>query len=308
MPTIDLTTPPPAEPAGTLEALPRRIALTLPELRLLAAKAGDAPLPFELAEPAAGNPLESRLGRSRAAGDDQAWLDALATLHDPEDSLARRALLVDGVADQGVVGALGLLATPATAVDIDVVAGPVRARAWHRKRDTAVATLATADGVVFELAWFDAGHWPAELARVAVVPEDLPLEAGSVPDLMDLPYELLDAGAEAIRAGRTDLLSTIVGQHSGSTLDGRGTPVDDTVVVGLIGALVAETQGRLRVLVADVDGGGSVVGVLSGVLLSDGWRALHPHQAAGQRRVEVRRVGAADLAVELGPVLAEVTA
>ena len=41
LPTIDLATPPPA-PAGTLQGLPRRVALTLPELRLLAEKAGGA--------------------------------------------------------------------------------------------------------------------------------------------------------------------------------------------------------------------------------------------------------------------------
>lgn len=308
MPTIDLTTPP-APATGTLEALPRRIALTLPELRLLAEKAGNAPLPFELAEPAtAGSPLESRLGKSRAGTDEQAWFDALASLHDPEESLTRRGLLVDGATDEGVVGALGLLATPATAVDLDVVVDQARARAWHRKRGHAVATLATADGVVFELSWFDADQWPGELARVAVVPEDLALESGAVPDRVDLPYELLDAGAEAIRSGRTDLIPTIVGHHTGGTLDGSGSPVDDALVAGLIGSLVGETQGRLRALVADLESGGGVVGVLSWVLLADGWRALHPHQTQTQRRVEVRRVAAPDLAAELGPLLAEVTA
>ena len=51
MATVDLTTPPPP-PTGLLDALPRRVSLTLPELRLAASLAGDAPLPFELAEPA----------------------------------------------------------------------------------------------------------------------------------------------------------------------------------------------------------------------------------------------------------------
>ena len=78
MPTVDLATPPPA-PAGTLQGLPRRVALTLPELRLLAERAGGAPLPFDVAESASpgGNPLENRLGRSRAGSDAEAFGAAL---------------------------------------------------------------------------------------------------------------------------------------------------------------------------------------------------------------------------------------
>jgi len=327
MPTIDLTTPPPA-PEGTLEGLPRRVALTLPELRLLAEKAGGAPLPFDPAEPGEPggpgepgerNPLESRLGQTRGAADDEAYLSALGTLHDPVESLTRRGLLVEDpaggvVADEGVVGALGLLATPATAVDLDVVLGRIRGRAWHRQRGNAVATLATTDGLVFELAWFDSEQWPSELGRVAALPEDLNLEPSAAPELVDLPYELLDAGAEALRTGRSDLLGTIVAHHSGAVTGPDGDVVDDAAVTALVSGLVAETEGRLRALVADIDAGASlagvvrVVGVVSWVLLADGWRQLRAHQTDGARRVEVRRVQPADLAASLGPVLAEVTA
>lgn len=306
MVTIDLTSPP-APPEGILEGLPRRLTLTLPELRLLAEKAGGAPLPFEESHPGAGTAPESRHAQTRPTGDDQAYLTALDTLHDPARSLARRGLLVDDVADAGVVGALGLLATPGTAVDIDIVIDRVHARAWHRTRGTAVATLATADGLVFELAWFEAAQWPAELGRVAAVPEDLELGDSAVADRVDLPYELLDAGAEALRSGRADLLGPIVARHSGST-GAEGRPVDDDAVVGLVQALSAEPQGRLRALVADIDTGGTVVGVVSWVLLADGWRHLRAHQIDDTHRVEVRRVEPADLAASLGPVLAEVTA
>ena len=309
LPTVDLATPPSA-PAGTLQGLPRRVALTLPELRLLAEKTGGAPLPFDVAGSArtGGNPLENRLGRSRAASDAQAYAAALDTLHDPTESLTRRGLLDGDRADAGIVGALGLLATPAIALDLDVATGPVRGRAWHRQRGSAVAALSTVDGVVFELAWFEGDHWPDELARMAVVPEDVELGDSVVPALVDLPYELLDAGAEALRTGRPDLLSTVVAHHAGSSHDGAGKSLDDATVAATVAALVGETRGRLRALVADVDAGGTLVGVVSWVLIEDGWRVLRPHQAGDTHRVEVRRVDARELAAVLGPVVAEVSA
>src|SRR3954464_11120854 len=66
MATIDLSTPPPA-PSGLLDALPRRVGLTLPELRLAAERAGGAPLPFHLVDAARAGDLEDRLGGRRAA-------------------------------------------------------------------------------------------------------------------------------------------------------------------------------------------------------------------------------------------------
>jgi hypothetical protein len=311
MPTVDLTDERavPATGGGTLEGLPRRVALNLPELRMLAERAGGAPLPFDLSEPAAGdNAFEHRLGRSRLAADDQAYADALATLHEPAGALARRGLLDGESAEAGVVGALGLLATPRIALDLDVTAGSVRGRAWHRQRGGAVAALSTVDGIVFELAWFESEHWAAELARMAVVPEDLDLGTSAVPSLVDLPYELLDAGAEALRTGRPDLLSTVVAHHAGSSHDGTGTPLDDATVAATVAALVGETRGRLRALVADVDAGGTLVGVVSWVLIEDGWRVLRPHRVGDTHRVEVRRVDATELAAVLGPVVAEVSA
>lgn len=316
MATIDLSAPTPA-PEGTLEGLPRRLALTLPELQLLAAKAGGAPLPFELAETGGQNEnaLENRLGQSRPSTEDAAYLNALETLHAPEESLTKRGLLDGDTADTGVVGALGLLATPSAAVDIDLNIGGIRAKAWHRQRGSAVAALATSDGVVFELAWFESSHWASELGRVPVLPEEKSLNTSrggsAVGESVDLPYELLDAGAEAIRSGRNDLLDTIVANHSGASRDAQGKPLGDTEVSSLISSLVGETRGRLRALVADVEAGVGavgVVGVVSWVLLADGWRSLRPHQEGGVSRVEVRRANATELAADLGPVLAEVSA
>lgn len=304
MATVDLSTPHPA-PESLLDGLPRRVALTLPELREVAARAGDAPLPFDVTEPRPGT-LDDRMGQSRGSAEDAAYLAALGSLHEPVDSLTRRGLIEDGVLDPGLAGAVGLLATPAVALDVDIRVGGVQAKAWHREAAGAVATLATVDGIVFEIAWFDVPQWPAELARVAVVPEDVELADSAVP-AVDLPFDLASAGAEAVRTGRSDLLTVLVGQQHGRVVDADGAVPDSEVQI-LLTALYAEAQGRMRALVTDVSSGeATVVGVVSWVLLADGWRALRAHQAGDEPRVEVRRVEPADLATELAPVLAEVT-
>ena len=307
MPTIDLSTPPPA-PDGVLDALPRRAALTLPELRLVAEAAGGAPLPFDVAEPAEAAALEDRLGQSRGTVEAEGYRAVLDSLHDPRASLERRGLLVDNQVDEGLLGAVGLLATPHLALDIDVTADQVQAKAWHRQAGDAVATLSTVDGIVFELAWFHTGSWPSELGRVAVIPEDLSRHESGVPDRVDLPFELADAAAEALRSSRAELVSVLASRHAGEVLDGDGAPLTDADAGRVLAALGSEARGRLRVLAADVSGPEtSVVGVVSWVLVADGWRALTPHQADGASRVDVRRVEPDDLAADLAPVLAEVT-
>jgi hypothetical protein len=298
-------------PVDLLDGLPRRLALTLPELRLVAERAGGAPLPFDLAAPRAGSPLEGRLGETRGATDDAAYAAALAALHDPGVSLSRRGLMVGepdhGVVDEGLVGAVGLLATPTVALDLDVAVGTVHARAWHRQAGEAVAALSTVDGIVFELAWFPTSAWADELARVAVIPEDVVLRESQVPQTLHVPYELADAAGEAMRTSRSDLVPVLVAQQSGRTTDEAGEPVDDAVVSAVLGALTTEGQGRLRVLVADVTAAEtSVVGVVSWTLLHDGWRALRPHRIDDELHVEVRSVEPRDLAADLAPVLAEV--
>ncbi|MEQ7848965.1 hypothetical protein [Nocardioides kribbensis] len=320
MPTIDLSNPPPPA-ANLLDALPRRVALTLAELHLVAEAAGGAPLPFAPTPAPAAGPggLDGRLGSSRGTTEDAAYASALSSLHDPEASLGRRGLLAGGEVDSGLLGAVGLLATPAVALDVDLAVGPLRCKAWHRQTGDAVATLATADGIVFELAWFPITQWAMELARVSVVPEDLALSTSQVPAVFDAPFALVDAAGEAVRSGRSDLLPVLVAQHTGRTRSmsrtgaderwaGRQTTLDDAATVGALGALTTEARGRLRALVADVSGAStSVVGVVSWVLLADGWRALRPRHVDDEHRVGVHRVEPPDLAAELAPVLAEVT-
>lgn len=292
MAIIDLGTPPPA-PRGLLESLPRRISLTLPELRVLAECAGGAPLPFDVAGEADAT-LGARLGPTPAGAEDTAYAAAVHALHEPHSSLARRGLLVDTAADESLAGAIGLLATPTLAIDLDVAVGGDRVKAWHRQRDGAVASLATTDGLVFELAWFPIEKWADEMARVAVLPEDHQTGVSAVPHDVDLPYELVDAAVEAVRSNRTDLLPVLA--------------ADRLELVPLLAALVSEPAGRLRALVADVSSSATtVVGVVSWVLLADGWRALRPRRSDGADLLEVRHVHPRDLAAELSPVLAAVT-
>lgn len=305
MPTIDLTTPPP--PALGFDALPRRVTLTLAELRLVTDRAGGAPLPFDLVSPGGdGHALEGRLGMTRSSVEDLAYAAALESLHDPASSLERRGLLGGGAEAEGIAGAVGLLATPTTALDIDVTAAGIRARSWHRRSEDAVATLSTVDGIVFELAWFPTGLWAAELGRVGILPEDLPVQMSDVPACVELPFELVDGAAEAIRSGRADLVPVLAAQHSGA-VTGADRPLSELEVGQVLSALTKETRGRLRVLVADVSGDETtVVGVVSWTLLADGWHALRPRTSDGQQRVVIDAVRPSDLPIELAPVLAQV--
>ena len=308
MVTIDLTTPPPPA-ASFLDGLPRRLALTLPELRHAARLAGDAPLPFDLVEAAGPDDLEGRLGQSRGSVDNDAYAAALASLHDADDSLRRRGLITDDGIDPGLTGAIGLLATPALALDLDVAAPGTQVKAWHRQAGNAVATLATSDGLVFELAWFAADQWPGELARVADIPDDIDLSGSAVPEEIDLPFQLVDAIGEALRAGRADLVPVLMSQHGAGIVDGGAEPLDDNIAATAVAAIHTEGRGRLRVLAARVaDEATTEVGLVSWVLLADGWHSLAPHQAEDDSRLRVRRTHPADLAAELAPILAQVTA
>lgn len=305
MPTIDLTQVAAPAPRHALDAAPRRIGLTLTELQHAAGLAGGAPLPFEVAAPAAADAIQSRLGQSPSASDDQAYRAAVAALHDPADALERRGLVTDGVLDPGLAGAIGLLAAPRAALDVDLRMAGVQAKVWQRQDGAAVASLATVDGIVFELGWFATDAWAGELARVAAISEDVPLGSSTVPSYADLPFELADAAAEATRVGRGDLLPVLAARHGGSVLGPDGVLPDDAVA-RLLTALAGEAQGRLRALVADVSGAEvDTVGVVSWTLLADGWRALRPHQRDGVPRLEIRAVEPADLAAVVAPVLEE---
>ncbi len=188
-----------------------------------------------------------------------------------------------------------------------MAAGPVQAKSWHRQHGGAVAALSTQDGLVFELAWFPTWAWAAELARAAVVPEDLPLADSQVPDRLTLPHELADAAIEAARSHRADLVPVLVANHAGAVLDGE-RELSHAEAASVLTALATEARGRLRALVADVSRAETeTVGVLAWTLVADGWRALRAQREDGGLRLEVARVIPEDLAAELAPVLAGVT-
>ena len=291
----------------------RRLALTLPELRLVAELAGGAPLPFDLPSGAdeavdAGS-LSGRLGQSRGSVEDSAYTDALGTLHDPEDTLRRRGLVTDAGADPGVVGAVGLLATPRLALDIDVAAGATQVKAWHRQAGGAVASLSTCDGIVFELAWFPVrpvdhrarpGHGrPRRTCRSA--PRTCP------------PTSTSPTPSPTRSARRSAPAAPTWCRCWSASADGvvlaDGDELGDAEAADAVSAVHTEGRGRMRILAAEVSERATTsVGVVSWVLLRDGWHSLTPRHDDDGARVAVARVDPDDLATELAPVLAQVTA
>lgn len=296
MTTIDLGAAPPPS-TDTWAGVPRRVGLTLPELTY-ACSVIDAPMPFEVAAATAANGLDARLGQSRSSAEDEAYAAALAATGDPAESLGRRGLLAgtgsDATLDPGLAGALGLLATPEVAVDLDVAIGGLRGHAWHRQHGDTVATIATVDGLVFEVSWFPVAGWAAELGRAAALPEDLPSTESGVPDHVEVPFALADAVFEALRSGRGDLVPVLT---SG-----------DPTLASVLTALTTESRGRLRAVVAAVSQDDPApIGVVSWTLVADGWRALRPQAAEDEMRVVISTVEPSELAADLAPVLAEVT-
>ena len=311
LPTVDLATPPPA-PAGTLQGLPRRVALTLPELRLLAEKAGGAPLPFDVAESGAHRrqpardpprPVPGRRPTRRPTP------PRSSTLHDPTESLTRRGLLDGDRADAGVVGALGLLATPAIALDLDVAAGPVRGRAWHRQRGSAVAVPV---------------HRRRHRLRAGVVRER-PLARRAGPDgrrarghrarRLHRPRARrppLRAARRGRRGAALRPLRPARRPSSPTTPAPPSTPTASPSTTPPRPRSSPRSSARPAAGCAPWSPTSRPAAVSSacsrGCCSSDGWRVLRPHHEEDAHRVEVRRVEPADLASVLGPVLAEVTA
>jgi hypothetical protein len=98
-----------------------------------------------------------------------------------------------------------------------------------------------------------------------------------------------------------------MGQGDGRVL-ADGEELGAAEAAAALSAVHTEGRGRLRILAAEVSERATAsVGVVSWVLLRDGWHSLTPRHDDGAR-VAVARVDPDDLATELAPVLAQVTA
>ena len=131
--------------------------------------------------------------------------------------------------------------------------------------------------------------------------------AHAVPELLDLPYSLVDSVGEALRTGRSDLVQVLVSQ-SGGDVRADGEALGAAEAAAATSALHTESRGRLRILAAEVsERTATSVGVISWVLLKNGWHSITPRHDVDGGRVTVGRVDPDDLATELAPVLAQVT-
>ncbi len=337
-----------------------RVAITLPELRLLADQVGLS-LPFETG----GRPpsaLEARLSGTgaNAAGSGGDLAEVLRALPDPRVSLAERGVIApqtsDGPADAStesdsthlgsgapveMVSALrrilALLGLPEIAVDLDVAYGldgsPVRLRVYHHAAGDQVAALASADGLLWEVALFPLRDWPAELARVATPPGGPPpAPSGGILDAtsgVELPYVLMTVGCDLFESGKRNLVPAIVAAHTGQTTR-AGRALNDDETVAVLEALAAPT-GRLRALVtrprepefepdlesSETDAASTTrsdrnaderprAGIVSWVLLDQGWRALRPLGGSADPRVFITAEHPGTLAAAVSRLAAEV--
>lgn len=291
MTTIDLG-PAPAAPTEPWAGVPRRVGLTLPELTHACETIG-APLPFEVATHR-DDGLDARLGQTRSAAEAEALARAVAGFGEGSTSLQRRDLLdTNGTLDAGIAGALGLLATPEVVIDLDVVVDGLRGRAWHRQKGEAAASLATVDGLVFELSWYPSAAWAAELGRTATLPGDTARLTSAVPEQLEVPFATADAVFEALRTGRGDLVPVLT--------------EGDVVVSSALEALSTEAHGRLRAVVATTaDPENPLIGTVSWTLVNDGWRSMRTVSLDGELTLLITSVEPSELAADLAPVLAEV--
>ena len=215
-----------------------------------------------------------------------------------------------GRVDEGLLGAVGLLATPELALDLDIVAGSVQAKAWHRQAGGAVATLSTVDGIVFELAWFPTGLWQASSAGSRSCPRTSTLQRvrgarprwccpTSWPTLPPRPWP-----APAPTCCRCWWLSTAA--RSSTRRASRSATPRWWPSFGpqLRVPRPAAGAGRRRLGRRHDRGRRGLVDAARRRLA----RPATPTDRAATLRVDVRRVAAADLAAELAPVLAAVTA
>lgn len=297
-----------------------RTDLSLDELVHLSNVAGSQ-LPITTEPPAAveRTPLEDRLGGGEppplvAASD---LLRDRLTREPDHGSLAARGLVdAAGHLQPHLAAALRVLGAPEALIQIDVAVqrreGSTSLRAWYAVVGSQVAQLATADGLSYELVWYPVRHLATGLARAATVTLDDPSPEPPAPEAVTLPYEFFLAGLEAIRTSRLDLLDELIAQLApGSVIAADGTALAGDRVKPLISRLESGTRGTLRALITSKTGTEDaarrpVGGLVSWILLDDGWRWLKPIGGHQDPRVTIQPVDPADLGKVIAPILAQV--
>lgn len=319
-----------------------RTGVTLPELLHLGARSGVV-LPISPG-PDPDARLDRRLGGG--VGDGASALEELlAAFPDPVTTLRQRGLLAppetdpdapaedapgkDAPAAKGgdglvlapwLAGSLRVLGEAEVSVDLDLAFEGARVRSWHHAASDLLATVSTADGSVFELTLLPLRTWHRELERAAtppVVDTGTPGRLGhpsphgtrlpELPDGLQVPLELLNAGCDALEQGRDDVLAELLHRHAGRSRLAGGARADDDLVALCLRRL-ARPAGRLRALVTarPTTPRAPAAGVLSWVLLDDGWRQLQPVGTADDPQVRLDRRAPTDLGTALSPLLAEV--
>lgn len=216
-------TPPP--PALELPELARALPLSLAELLAAARAAGDVPLPFgqpDAGDWAGGGRLARRLGaRDPDLARLEESLDAARVGGPAEESLADRGLLVDSTVGGALVAepaaALQVLAGGRSRAVLDLaVRGGPGLHCWLGVEGRLVARLATSDGLAHELAWYDAGLWNRELARVVTLgaPDD---DAGSDGDRPLPAYAALPSDQVAAALAAPSARLRVVAGSPGTT-------------------------------------------------------------------------------------------
>jgi hypothetical protein len=315
-------------PAGEQEAegpvleavLPGRVNLSLAELVHLAEAAGtQLPIHVEPPEDIDPSPMEARLG-----GGAPSPMSAAADLLRGElaagpdlASLAERGLGDEtGNPTPDVAVALHALGTPEALIQIDVAlrgdGATTSLRAWYAVVGAQVAQLATADGLAYELSWYPVRHLATGLARAAILDSGEPPSGDRDQGTVTLPYEFFIVGLEAARVSRGDILDHLVAGLKPSSVTGAdGAAMAAHRVKPLIDAFQTRTRGTLRALITSASSGEQsgrrpVGGLVSWILLDDGWRWLEPIGNREDPKVTIHPVTPADLGKVIAPVLTQV--
>ena len=224
---------------------------------------------------------------------------AARTIIDPAAELRTWGLLsTDDEVDASVVDALGRFAAPEILVDLVLGRPGVVLRSWHRLRDTRVVAVSRC-GAAAELAWWDQREWPAELASLVRAPGSADAHGSRPAAHLRLPFELVLGSGAALRLGRPDLLAELARRHA----------ADPVAAADQMRTLHGTARGRLRATVGTRRRPGRhPVGLLSWVLLPDGWHELVPDRHADEPMVVVRAVAPADLGDRVARLVAGVRA